>query len=241
MSEITCLYWNINSDRRCEAGYAKSYKNGKFINRFPGIKETIATTNPTIVCLVEHSQETSPFTIEFLKESGYNVTSSLYSDNPSGFVLLIAVKGNIIATQNYTFTKNPEKYIIRPHGYDNMSIEEKQEHKSFLDNELFPGEEYEKSILFSLVEIDGKLLVVAVTHLGLRLDYKIFSANMINKLTKDFMTKNNTLNIPVIIGGDLNTFKCEIQEGKLSHPVLESISQDFKYPENVMYSLNDKQ
>jgi hypothetical protein len=188
---------NINHDRRI-TGF-KPFSGFKLENRLSSMEFTA-----DITCLCEIGCDILEEVVKKFPE--HQVFTGLYApyNNPQSFNFLIAVKNNIPVLMNkmFWFTSTPNEILIKREECPVL-----QECK----------ESYEKGSLIVVVEVNEEPIIISMNHFGLRLPYRLKSAELLNeeieRLKKEFNTNKS------IIGGDFNTFTdngpAEIQLGAL--------------------------
>jgi hypothetical protein len=192
-------FWNINTDRRCESGYAKTYfEHFKLDKRRDEIIAEILKYNFNVISLCEIDANNIDWIVNQLKSAGYDCVFGAYSPNQVpdvSFYHFTAWKNcKLLDSHMFWFTSTPLVGLTsetRP-----------------IDPVLKScNEEYEKGSLVTVLETNGQVLINVVIHWGLREAYQTVCSNLLVNHLDELCEKYQACNIPVVVvmGGDFNS------------------------------------
>lgn len=214
--------WNVNSDRRVESenGYAFGpFTQYKFVHRIAQISDLLKKNPCDILVLFELDVTTVEMANVLMKDLGYTTLPKMaYApQNDGSMFYLVGYKPTvtIIGSDNYWFTSQPT-LPLEPHQRPNFRQNKVENCDSVL---VECKEEFEKGTFFVTFKYNDTTYILSVNHFGLRVDYKIKSALMLQNFIEEMKQKYDT--DKVIVMGDFNIFPND-PKGLLDDPMFSS-------------------
>lgn len=237
-NNLKVMTWNVNTDKRCETGFAAASHSGwNFFNRMERINKIISEVQADILCLQELDKTNIDAVRSLLWQLGYAVVSVPYCADPEFFTYCTAFK-----TNRFRFFTSKMRYMnidthnptFRP---DDLHLYSYEDRKKFNADNNF-GEERERSVLqVALYDLQSsKTIVVHNNHFGMRPDYRLRSSNMLVNFINDFTYELASEPDVTLVMGDFNAFPDQYQSATQIYKIRNGAQLNDLAANGIFYS-----